>query len=46
MTGQATAAIAMALHLYYNGVHDDEPIHITIHNHTTQWNSKAYGMNQ
>lgn len=45
LTGDATAAIALALHLYYNGVHDEENINITIQPHRTQWNNKMYGMN-
>ena len=42
------AAIAMALHLYFNGVHDEEPTQITIKNverRYSPWNSKLYGMN-
>lgn len=42
------AAIAMALHLYFNGVHDEEPTQITIKNverSYSPWNSKLYGMN-
>ena len=48
LTGQATAAIAMALHLYYNGVHDEEPTQVTIkkvERRYSPWNSKLYGMN-
>lgn len=45
LTANATAAIAMALHLYYNGVHDEEPTQVTILPHRTQWNNKMYGMN-
>ncbi len=48
LTGNATAAIAMALHLYYNGVHDEEPTKITIkkiERRYSPWNSKLYGMN-
>ena len=30
LTGNATAAIALALHLYYNGIHDEEPTKVTI----------------
>lgn len=49
LTGQATAAIAMALELYYNGVHDDEgPKQVTIkkvQRRYSPWNSKLYGMN-
>lgn len=49
LTGNATAAIAMALHLYYNGIHDDEgPKQVTIkkvERRYSPWNSKLYGMN-
>ena len=45
LTGDDTAAIALALHLYYNGVHDEEDTKITIQPHRTQWNNKMYGMN-
>lgn len=48
LTGNATAAIAMALHLYYNGIHDEEPTHVTIkkvERKYSPWNSKLYGMN-
>lgn len=48
LTGAATAAIAMALHLYYNGIHDEEPTHVTIkkiERKYSPWNSKIYGMN-
>ena len=45
LTGDATAAIALALHLYYNGVHDEEDTKMTIQPHRTQWNNKMYGMN-
>lgn len=42
------AAIAMALHLYYNSIHDEEPTKITIRrieSHGSPWNSKLFGMN-
>ncbi|MBO7049469.1 MAG: OadG family protein [Bacteroidaceae bacterium] len=42
------AAIAMALHLYYNSVHDVEPTRITIkrvENKGSAWNNKMFGMN-
>ena len=45
---EIAAAIAMALHLYFNGVHDEEPTQITIKNverSYSPWNSKLYGMN-
>lgn len=48
LTGEATAAIAMALHLYYNGIHDEEPTHVTlrkVERRYSPWNSKLYGMN-
>ena len=40
------AAIAMALHLYFNGVHDVEPTEIHIKRvERSGWSSKLYGMN-
>jgi Na+-transporting methylmalonyl-CoA/oxaloacetate decarboxylase gamma subunit len=45
LTANATAAIAMALHLYYNSLHDEEPTKVTVLPHRTQWNNKMYGMN-
>ena len=40
------AAIALALHLYFNGVHDVEPTEIHIKRvERSGWNSKLYGMN-
>ena len=45
LTGDATAAIALALPLCYHGVHDEEDTKITIQPHRTQWNNKMYGMN-
>jgi len=48
LTGQATAAIAMALHLYYNGIHDEEPTQVTIkkiERKYSPWNAKIMGMN-
>ena len=45
LTADSTAAIALALHLYYNGVHDEHDTKITIQPHRTQWNNKMYGMN-
>lgn len=39
------AAIAYALHLYYNSLHDIEPVNVTLHPHTTSWNSKSFGIN-
>ena len=41
-----SAAIAMALSLYYADVHDEESYVITIDNsRETSWNSKIYGLN-
>lgn len=48
LTGNATAAIAMSLHLYYNSIHDEEPTKVTIkkvERRYSPWNSKLYGMN-
>ena len=45
---QDIAAIAMALHLYYNSVHDADPPQITIkriQKQQTPWSNKIYGMN-
>jgi len=42
------AAIAMALHLYFNGVRDAEPTEINIKSvepGNSPWNFKLYGMN-
>jgi len=44
ISGAESAAIAMALHLYY-GVHDEESDVITIKNiQNSPWNSKIYGI--
>lgn len=43
-----SAAIAMALHLYYNEVHDEESSIITIktvERRYSPWSSKIYGLN-
>jgi len=43
-----SAAIAMALHLYYNEVHDEESSVITIktvERRYSPWSSKIYGLN-
>lgn len=43
-----SAAIAMAIHLYYDDVHDEESHVITIKNverKYSPWNSKIYGIN-
>ena len=48
LTGDATAAIAMELHLYFNGIHDEEPTHVTIkriERKYSPWNAKIMGMN-
>lgn len=45
INGNITAAIAMALNMYYFGIHDEEPTQITVTRHNTQWNNKMYGMN-
>lgn len=48
LPANATAAIAMALHLYYNDLHDQESTKITIKKvdrRYSPWNSKLYGMN-
>ncbi len=45
LTADSTAAIALALHLYYNSVHDEESTKTIVQPHRTQWNSKMYGMN-
>jgi sodium pump decarboxylase gamma subunit len=39
------AAIAMALHLYYNGVHDIQETRLTMVGQSTAWNAKSFGMN-
>lgn len=38
-------AVAVALNLYFNALHDEEPTHITLTPHHTQWNEKMYEMN-
>ncbi len=45
--GDVNAAIAMALHVYFNELHDEESNIITIKNATKQyspWSSKIYGV--
>lgn len=39
------AAIAMALNMYYNNVHDIQITRLTMVGQSTAWNSKSYGMN-
>lgn len=34
------AAVALALHLYFNGLHDMESPRLTLKAHATQWNRK------
>ncbi len=48
LSANTTAAIAMALHLYYDEMHDEEQHVITIKNverRYSPWNSKIYGIN-
>ena len=42
---RVTAAIAYSLYLYFGKGQDIEPTKITIAQHSTQWNSKIFGMN-
>ena len=47
MSAEESAAIAMAIHLYYAGVHDEESNIITIrniNNRYSPWSSKIYGI--
>ncbi len=47
VSGTESAAIAMALHLYYADIHDEESDIITIKNINSRyspWNSKIYGV--
>ncbi len=39
------AAVAMALHLYYNNAHDMVFPALTIKHRPTQWNAKSFGIN-
>ena len=39
------AAVAMALHLYYNNAHDMVFPTLTIKHRPTQWNAKSFGIN-
>ena len=39
------AAIAMALHLYYNRAHDIAQTTLTMEGKPSAWNNKAFGMN-
>ncbi len=48
LPANASAAIAMALHLYYSDVHDSDSHVITskkVERHYSPWNSKIYGIN-
>jgi len=48
ISGETNAAIATALHLYFNEIHDEESNVITIkqvRRRYSPWNSKLYGMN-
>ena len=48
LSADETAAIAMALHLFYGDVHDEESRVMTIkkvERRYSPWNSKIYGMN-
>ncbi len=47
ISGETNAAIATALFLYFNQIHDEESNVITIkqvHRRYSPWNSKLYGM--
>lgn len=39
------AAVAYALHLYYNNAHDRETYALTLRPHATAWNDKSFGIN-
>ena len=48
VSGDENAAIAMALYMYFNELHDDESNVITIkriEKRYSPWNSKIYGLN-
>ncbi|NPA36061.1 MAG: OadG family protein [Chlorobi bacterium] len=48
LSGEINAAIALALYLYFNEIHDEESNIITIkevRRRYSPWNSKLYGMN-
>jgi Na+-transporting methylmalonyl-CoA/oxaloacetate decarboxylase gamma subunit len=47
ITGELTAAIATALHLYFTDLHDDEARILKVEHRSRKyspWNSKIYGM--
>lgn len=49
ISGEVNAAIAMALHLYYEEVHDQEAAVLTINRISrtySPWSSKIYGLRQ
>ena len=49
MSGEVNAAIAMALHLYYAEIHDNEKTVLTINKVSrtySPWSSKIYGLRQ
>lgn len=49
MTGEVSAAIAMAMHLYFRELHDDESTVLTIKKVSrtySPWSSKIYGLRQ
>lgn len=48
ITGQTSAAISVALHLYFDEIHDDEDMVMTIKKVSKRyspWSSKIYGLN-
>jgi len=45
LTAAEEAAVAMALHLFYQDAHDEESYVITIQEKQSSWNSKIYGLN-
>ncbi len=49
MSGEVNAAIAMAIHLYYEEIHDKENTVLTINKVSrtySPWSSKIYGLRQ
>jgi glutaconyl-CoA/methylmalonyl-CoA decarboxylase subunit delta len=49
MSGEVNAAIALALHLYYTEIHDNEETVLTINKVSrtySPWSSKIYGLRQ
>ena len=45
-TETEATAIAMALHLFHQDIHNEESCIITIGNKKTLWNSKIFGLNK